>query len=262
MKKFVVRNYRIPIDRDRFPGCGPVTILLLSDLHGAFYGQDQELLTAEIRRQKPDLIIGAGDLVTLGDSAEAACTLIGRLAGDYPVYCANGNHESKMRECREERERYLAYQKELVRCGAKVLSNKKERLSVHGLPMEIAGLEIGLQHYRRIGAPKVTDGEMLRLLRRPSPQVYSLLIAHNPADFPVYAGWGADLVLSGHMHGGYIRLPLVGGVISPQMHPFPKYDRGQFQRGKSQMIVSAGIGDHDVCFRFLNSRELPVIKLM
>ncbi|MDO5424340.1 MAG: metallophosphoesterase [Eubacteriales bacterium] len=261
MRNFIVRDYRISMDQKRFQGCGPIKVVLLSDLHGTWYGQEQKLLVEEIRRQKPDLVVSAGDLVTLGEEPEAALALLRSLAEDFPVYCVNGNHESRIRDTPKERESYRNYRRELKDWGVHYLVNRRKRIRVKGLPMEIAGLEIGQPHYRRVGAVKLTEEEMNGLLEPSSPEVFSLLIAHNPMDFPVYAKWGADLVLSGHLHGGYIRLPILGGVISPQMHLFPKYDRGKFRLGSSQMVVSAGLGDHDIKWRLLNPRELPVIRL-
>ena len=113
-----------------------------------------------------------------------------------------------------------------------------------------------------MGASRLTLPEMCGYLQRPEKEVFSLLIAHNPMDFPVYAAWGADLVVSGHLHGGCVRLPLLGGVVSPQLRLFPKYDRGEFALGKSRMVVGAGLGEHGIGIRLGNPRELPVIKLV
>ena len=78
-----------------------------------------------------------------------------------------------------------------------------------------------------------------RLLGKPSAGEYNILIAHNPDYFPAYAEWGADLVLSGHVHGGIMRLPLLGGVLSPALRLFPKYDGGLFQEGGSTIPTRA-----------------------
>ena len=90
---------------------------------------------------------------------------------------------------------------------------------------------------------------------------FQILLAHNPDYFPAYAAWGADLVLSGHLHGGVIRLPLLGGVISPRLHLFPHYDGGKFTCGNSTMIVSRGLGMHTIPFRFNNPGELVDITI-
>lgn len=91
--------------------------------------------------------------------------------------------------------------------------------------------------------------------------MYTILIAHNPVFFETYANWGAELIVSGHLHGGIIRLPLVGGVLSPQVSFFPKYDKGLFKKGSSVMAVSAGLGKHTIPVRLWNPAELLIINL-
>ena len=91
---------------------------------------------------------------------------------------------------------------------------------------------------------------------------FQILLAHNPVYFKQYAAWGADLTLSGHLHGGIIRLPLIGGVITPQAKLFPRYHAGKYQIGKKTLIVSRGLGTHTIPIRFNNKPELSVIHLM
>ena len=99
------------------------------------------------------------------------------------------------------------------------------------------------------------------LLPEQRTDCFQILLAHNPDYFPEYAAWGADLVLSGHLHGGVARLPLLGGVVSPRLHFFPRYDGGKFTHGNSVMIVSRGLGMHTIPFRFNNPGELVEITI-
>ena len=99
------------------------------------------------------------------------------------------------------------------------------------------------------------------ILGAPETDTYTILIAHNPDYFPEYAAWGADLVLSGHVHGGIARLPLLGGVLSPAYRLFPKYDGGMFRENNSIMILGRGLGTHTIPVRFLNPGELVVVEL-
>ena len=259
MKKFVVREYRISLDEKRFQGCGLVTAVLLSDLHGVWHGEGQKALVKAVKDQNPDLILSAGDLITAGGPCDGVYALMEKLAGTYPVFAGNGNHETKLRE--EEPESYEVYEGELKRLGVQMLRNEKANLTIHSLPIEVAGLEIGREHYRRIGAKKVTASEMDGLLPRPSKEKYSILIAHNPVHFGTYRSWGADLTVSGHLHGGYVRLPGIGGIVSPQMRPFPKYDRGLYEESGQYLAVSAGLGDHHMPVRIGNPRELVVLHI-
>ena len=87
------------------------------------------------------------------------------------------------------------------------------------------------------------------------------MLAHNPAYFEAYASWGADLTLSGHVHGGIMRLPWLGGVLSTSLTLFPKYDGGEFRLGEKRMIVSRGLGSHTIPIRIFNPAELVAVEL-
>ena len=90
---------------------------------------------------------------------------------------------------------------------------------------------------------------------------FNVLLAHNPDYFPAYAQWGADLVLSGHVHGGMVRIPWWKGVVSPSIRLFPKYDGGKFEEGNSTMILSRGLGMHTIPVRLFNPAEIVVVEL-
>ena len=94
-----------------------------------------------------------------------------------------------------------------------------------------------------------------------APQGYNILLAHNPNYFPVYARWGADLTFSGHIHGGMIRLPLVGGLLSPETLLFPKYDGGSYQIDDKTMILSRGLGRGSMGLRLFNPPEIVTVIL-
>lgn len=87
------------------------------------------------------------------------------------------------------------------------------------------------------------------------------MIAHNPAHAKAYRDWGADLVVSGHFHGGIVRVPGVGGVITPQLRLFPRYDGGMYQDGKTTFVVSRGIGEHTLPVRLFNTPEVVVLNM-
>ena len=102
----------------------------------------------------------------------------------------------------------------------------------------------------------MTGAYLEKKLGRPDRSRFNILIAHNPSYFPAYAEFGADLVLSGHVHGGIARIPFLGGVISPALRLFPKYDGGRYREGESVMILGRGLGTHTIPVRFLNPGEL------
>lgn len=91
---------------------------------------------------------------------------------------------------------------------------------------------------------------------------FQILLAHSPLYFEQYADWGADLTLSGHFHGGTIRLPFVGGVMTPQYQFFHPYCAGEFEKDGKHMIVGRGLGTHSINIRFCNRPQLMVVRLL
>lgn len=256
--RFVTREYRIAcpgLKRDyRF--------VMLSDLHNKQYGAGNEKLLAAVRRAEPEGILIAGDMLTSQSSGyvRPALELVKALAQDYPVYYGFGNHEYRMET---EPERYgrgfAAYRKELEEAGVVFLENESVLLPEAGI--RVWGLQLGREYYKKCRRISMEASVLNRLMGRPEEGVFHILLAHNPEYFPAYAGWGADLVLSGHVHGGIMRLPVLGGVLSPSFQVFPKYDGGLFQEGGSRMILGRGLGSHTIPIRIFNPGELVVVGL-
>ena len=90
---------------------------------------------------------------------------------------------------------------------------------------------------------------------------YQILLAHNPAYVEAYRKWGADLILSGHLHGGIVRIPGIGGVIAPDLTLFPKYSGDIYRKEDATVVVSKGLGAHSVPIRLLNPAEMVVLVL-
>ena len=139
-------------------------------------------------------------------------------------------------------------------CGIEPLVNARVMLSEYGV--EICGAQIDRVYYKRFKAQPMEQGYLAGILGKADESMYTILLAHNPDYFPQYAAWGADLVLSGHVHGGMMRLLILGGVVSPAFKFFPKYDGGIFKQGKSTMILSRGLGMHTIPIRIFNPGEL------
>ena len=94
------------------------------------------------------------------------------------------------------------------------------------------------------------------------PDQYSEIARHNPAYMDAYLEWGADLVLSGHLHGGLVRIPGLGGIVTPQGFFFPKYSGEMTREGEQTVIVSRGLGSHTLNIRLFNVPELISIHLI
>lgn len=239
-------------------------IILLADLHAKSFGEKNEKLKKAIEETNPDLIVVAGDMVT-ADKEKTDLTvpleLMRSLSRKYPVYYANGNHEYRMKVYTNDYgNKYKEYEQKLSEYGVKLLQN--ERIYLPDSNMEICGLEIERNYYRRFHQRPMGETYVEGLLGKSRRDCFELLIAHNPDYFDNYAKWGADLTVSGHVHGGIMRLPVLGGVISPMLRLFPKYDGGLFEKDGRQMILSRGLGMHTIPVRIFNPGELVVIHLL
>lgn len=257
--RFVTVTYKIRSDKIK----KPCRMALLSDLHNMSFGMENEKLLGRIRELSPDVVLVAGDMLTAekGQGFETALHVMKRLAADYKVYYGLGNHEQKIMLHPEDYpgiyEGYLAGLKE---AGLRPLVNESVYLPEWNIA--VCGALIDGCFFKRLRKKGMEAGYLTGLLGKPQEGVFRLLIAHNPDYFEDYAKWGADLVVSGHVHGGIMRLPLLGGVLSPNFTLFPKYDGGMFSRGKSTMILSRGLGSHTIPLRFFNPGELVVIELV
>ena len=261
MHHFVVTSYDIHSDKLK----KDAVFCLLSDLHENSFGKGNIDLLKAIEKISPDFVVLAGDMLTahqeLGaERYDEIADFVKELCARYPVYSANGNHEYKMDILGGERkEAYDRYTKKITDAGCVILRNQGTYLEE--LNMEIHGLELGADFFRKVIKNPMPEGYIENFFGVPCKERFQLLIAHNPIYFEDYKKWGADLTVSGHVHGGIIRLPLIGGIISPALTLFPKYDGGLYEIGDSKMILSKGLSTHSIRVRFNNPGELCLVRL-
>lgn len=261
---FKIYEYEVTTDKlDR-----DFVYVFLTDLHGYFYGKGNEKLIEAVDKISPDAIFCAGDMITATKNhhnveVDSGLRLLENLSSRYPVYISNGNHEEKIKAYRGSfGNLFERYKNRLKRAGAVYLEN--DSVMIEGTNIRVTGLCLDLGFFKKVVKVNMDDKYLDNLLGRVNTaekENYQILIAHNPIYFKNYADWGADLALSGHVHGGIIRLPLLGGVISPAIALFPKYDAGKYEKDKSTMILSRGLGTHTIHVRMFNPGEVSVIKL-
>ena len=191
---------------------------------------------------------------------EPALHFLRELSKDYPVYYGNGNHEHRLKlypkTYGDMGQRYAAALDEM---GIRPLVNSHVELPEFGIA--VYGAEIDRFFYKRFRVQEMQVDYLSGILGQASQGMYAVLLAHNPDYFPQYAAWGADLTLSGHVHGGIARVPFWGkGVIAPTLRPFPKYDGGVFEENGAVMILSRGLGTHTIPIRVFNPGELWVVE--
>ena len=255
--RFAVRELKITDRRIR----KPFRAVVVADLHNKRYGKENERLLAAIREQKPDMILIAGDIPTAkpGKKLDVAINFLKRLSEEYPVGYANGNHEHRLKLYPEKYgDMAERYGKALADMGIEPLVNGHMELTELGVA--VYGAEIAKQYYKRFRKPGMDEAYLEKTLGAPDKECYTILLAHNPEYFPQYAQWGADLTISGHVHGGIVRVPFWRkGLVSPSLTLFPKYDGGVFREGDSVMLLSRGLGSHTIPVRLFNPGELWVV---
>lgn len=239
-------------------------IVVLADLHNNQFGKDNKKLLDKIYQFNPDYILIAGDMVVSSESNnfEVPYGLLSTLAEKYPIYYGLGNHEQRLLPNEiYPHPSYQNYQDRLKELGVCFLDNESISISKEGQYISITGLSIGMDYYKKLKQPKMSGEYIENLVGIPNKKWYNILIAHNPVYFKFYSEWGANLTVSGHLHGGIIRLPKLGGFISPQYKFMPKYDAGMFKMNHSVLLVSRGLGLHTIKVRINNRPELMTLTL-
>lgn len=217
-----------------------IRIAHISDLHRRRFGRDNERLCRKVRELSPDVIIISGDFVSRRETdltiAEKTLASLCMIA---PVYMILGNHEQSLSP--EIKEKFIEM---TGRNGAVLLRNASADFEKSGRHIRIFGLEESYETYLKNNSyrdlEKLTVGSIKELIGE-CPEGEVILTAHNPLFGEVYSEWGADYVLSGHVHGGSVRVFGVG-LLSPERKFFPKYSKGIYTIGKTKLLVSAGLG--------------------
>lgn len=242
-------------------------IAFLSDLHNNEIGRENSKILELLEQEQPDYVLIGGDMLVskAGDKYETAARLLKQLAQRYPVYCGNGNHEARLLWKAAEKPEcgviYSDYTDEIKQAGVVHLCNETIKISSGQDYIYLSELDLSKCYYKKLSSVSLDVSHVEKLVGEGERDSYHILLAHNPAYFESYARWGADLTLSGHVHGGIMRLPLLGGVIDPAYHLFPKYDAGLFEKEGKRMIVSVGLGTHSIKIRLFNPPKIDMITL-
>lgn len=245
-QRFTYASPRLP---EGFDGC---VIVQLSDLHGAYFGEDNQELLSRVREAGPDYIFLTGDLLDQYRKTphSYAAALGGALADIAPTYFITGNHEWALPGVRE-------LKRELEEAGVVVLSNEYVLLERSGDRVLLAGIDDPNGF-----ADQKTPEELAQEVREAWGDGFWLLLAHRNNYFEKqYSLLGADLVISGHGHGGLIRLPFTDGLVSAERRLFPSYTAGFYTANGSDVFVSRGLGNSGPTLRLFNRPEVVVLTL-
>lgn len=252
-----------------------IKICFISDLHN-YYCTPK--FYDDIRDYNPDVILLGGDIITAtpGKKQDKAYAFLEEVSKIAPTYMALGNHEYRAKIYPEVYgDMYPKLEGKLKELNIEILSNDSTDFEENGI--RISAAEIDRFYYKRFTVQNMSDDYIASLVGECDKEKYNILLAHNPDYFKNYNGYGADLILSGHVHGGLIRLPICKGVAHPGVRFFPKFSGGAYNdKGKHvhyadsyvsskvdtiRMIVSCGIGFHTLPLRLFNPGELIFVTI-
>lgn len=250
LNSYTVSSDRLP---EAFDG---YRIAHISDLHNAEMGEDNKKLLTMLQDAEPDIIAITGDLIdSRNTDIEIALQFAEEAVKIAPCYYVTGNHEARKSE-----KLYADFEANLIEAGVVVLHDSEVLIEHEDANISLIGIDdpnfaenngggVGSSMAPdHIGALSTNDG-------------FTILLSHRPEFFDQYVRADVDLVLCGHAHGGQFRLPFVGGLVAPNQGLFPKYDAGLYTEENTNMIVSRGIGNSILPFRFNNRPEVILIEL-
>lgn len=245
---YTIESDKIPKDFDDFK------IVQISDFHNTKSKKLTNDIIKEIKKQRPNIIVITGDLIDSKKyNLQVSLDFLKSIKDIAPIYYVSGNHESGSGK-------YDEITSSLKDIGIKILDDEFDIISINEDKIAILGLRDPSFYPSYISDQSKYDlKETINNID--DNNIFKLLISHRPEIFKIYVENNIDLVLTGHAHGGQIRIPFIGGLIAPNQGLFPKYTSGTFKEKNTTMIVSRGIGNSILPFRVNNRPELVVIKL-
>lgn len=258
--RLIVRHYRV----EAAAIATPLRLALITDLHSCRYGENEQQLAAAIDKELPDIVLLGGDIFDDKIPDDNTAALLQSIADQYPCYYVTGNHEYWAGQAA-----FTTKMQILAAYGVKRLSGTTEELTINGQTITICGAD-DPDSYRIVKNARPADGlaAFQQQLANIAPNDmnkhnYTILLAHRPEYFALYAEQGFDLALCGHAHGGQWRLPgLINGVYAPNQGLLPKYAGGLYQQRRTTMIVSRGLARESTRIpRLFNRPELVIIDL-
>lgn len=248
IKKYTIYSDKLNINES-------VRIVLIADLHSHIYGNNQTEIVSLIKKQKPDIIALAGDIADDQVPIEGTELFLAGIKGLAPIWYVTGNHEFWSRDIKNIKDTIRKY-------DVRILENSYEQVKVKNQSIIIGGIDDpDASIYEKPGfdLQREMQNAFSKLRNKPG---YKILLAHRPELIKMYKEYSFDLVLSGHSHGGQIRIPfIINGLWAPNQGWFPKYAGGEYKYGSLTHIVSRGVSYNPRLPRIFNPPEVVVIDI-
>lgn len=239
----------------------PIRLVLLTDLHSCYYGDNQEKLLSAIDKAEPDLICMVGDIFDDETSHQGTMDLMDSLADRYPCYYVTGNHEHWSEEVWVLKALMVSY-------GVTVLAGDSVLVPIGDTTIQLSGIDDPTGFYDKgtagVAEPDSWLGQLAMVTENATDTpYYNILLSHRPEKVTEYAASPFDLVLCGHAHGGQVRIPfLMNGLFAPNQGWFPDYAGGEYTlNANTTMIVSRGLAKSDLP-RIFNRPEVVVVNIV
>lgn len=249
----VVKHYIVP--SDKISTGESIRIALISDLHSHVYGKNQTKLVSLIKQQKPDIIVLAGDIADDGAPIEGTKLFLEGLKGFRPIYYVTGNHEFWSNDIKNIKDTIRKY-------DVHILENNYEKIKVKNSSLIIGGIDDpDVEFYEKpnFDLRREMNNKFLELKDKAD---FKILLAHRPELIELYKEYDFDLVLSGHSHGGQVRIPFIlNGLLAPNQGWFPKYAGGLYKHGSLTHVVSRGVSYNPRLPRIFNPPEVVTIDI-
>ena len=249
----VIRDYTIKTDK--LLPAQSIKIVLITDLHSHMYGNGQRKIIKKIMDQNPDLIALAGDILDDEVPTHGTEVFLDAIKNIAPIYYVTGNHEIWTRDVSNVKDIFKSY-------GVSVLENNYEEVNINGIDLILAGVEdpdiIPYERPQSNWYEEVEEG----LLNVGNKEGYKILLSHRPELVDFYNTLDFDMVLSGHAHGGQVRIPFIlNGLYAPHQGFFPKYAGGVYDHENYTHIVSRGSSFNPKLPRIFNPPEVVSITI-
>lgn len=241
----------------------PVRVVHISDLHASGYGEEQSILVEAIDTADPDIVVLTGDIFDESRPYDNVIDLLEAIGAKYTCFYVTGNHEYRLGS-----DETFKVKTMLRSYGITVLEGSSHILTVNGQQIRISGVDdpagdniAEIDSNGNLVEREQFEEMLEKLSKEAEDDIYTILLSHRPEYFDLYMSLGFDLVLSGHAHGGQVRIPgLINGLFTPDEGFFPEYAGGVYTEGEQTMIVSRGLCKSSIP-RVFNRPELVVVDV-